>query len=124
MLQLDVVVERALGAEVPLGGDARLQRRPGMGHRLGHAEADRFPQHLGVPQGLVVGMEKQMRVALDEAGDERRPGERDPLGAGGHADWSAGPTAAMRAPRTRTTHPRATLSETPSQTPPGTMTAT
>ena len=91
--ELDVVVERALGAEVALGGDPGAERRRRVRHRAGDAEAERLLQHLVVPQRLVVGMQEEMRVPLDEPGNgasylaasirSRRPAPRPGLGADG-----------------------------------------
>ena len=86
---------------IPAASVARRVR-----HRAGDAEAERLLQHLIVPQRLVVGVQEEMRVPLDEARDERRSRERDPLGAGRRRHARLGTHRLDPLPRTTTTHPR------------------
>jgi hypothetical protein len=57
-----------------------------MGHGLDHAESVRLAQHLIVPERLAVRVQEEVRVALDEPGDQRGAGQLDTRGAGGGAD--------------------------------------
>ena len=65
--QSDVRISGAFGAEVANGGDAGHQRRARVIHGARDAQRQRLAQHLIVPDGLVVGMQQQMRVPLDHA---------------------------------------------------------
>ena len=55
---------------------SRLDDRPG------GAQRERLVQHLIVPQGLVVGVEEEVRMALDHSREQGRAGQIDDLGAG------------------------------------------
>ena len=47
------------------------------------AQRQAFVQHLIVPRSLVVGVEQDVRVAFDQAGQQRGAGQIDDLGVGG-----------------------------------------
>ena len=97
-------IARALGAEVALGGEAGVERALGLDHGARGAQRERLVQHLIVPQGLVVGVEEEVRVALDHAraSGSRREG-RSTCAPAGAARF--GPAAAMRSPSTSTDQP-------------------
>jgi hypothetical protein len=50
------------------------------------AKRQRLVQHLVVPRGLVVRMQKQMRMALDHPGHQRRSFEVDACAASGQRE--------------------------------------
>ena len=89
LLQADVGEARALGAEVALGGEAGIERALGLDDGAGGAQRERLVQHLIVPQGLVVGMQEQVRMALDHSGHQRSAGEVDRARAGGRGQVRA-----------------------------------
>ncbi len=80
-LQLHVGVAGALGAQVPLGGEAAHQGARGVASRAQHPIGRRLLQHLVVPEDLVVGAEQQVRVELDQPGDQGLAGQGDHSGA-------------------------------------------
>ena len=86
LLEADVGVARALGAEVAHRREAGEQRVARVVRRAGDAERERLVQHLIVPRRLVVRMQQQVRVPLDEPGQQRRAGQVDRRRAGGCAD--------------------------------------
>jgi len=69
----------------------------------GGAQGQRLVEHLVIPRCFVVGMEEEMRVAFDEAGEQGFAGQLN-LGCIG---WGvmAGPAASILSPRTRTVQP-------------------
>ena len=67
LLEADVGEARALGAEIALGGEAGIERALGVDDRAGGAERERLVKHLIVPQRLIVGVQEEVRVALDHA---------------------------------------------------------
>ena len=77
LLEPDVGEARALGAEVALGGEAGLERSLGLDDGAGGAQRERLVQHLIVPQRLVVGVEEEVRMALDHAGHQGGAGQVD-----------------------------------------------
>ena len=77
LLEADVGKAGAFGAEVALGGEAGIERALGVDDRARGAQRERLVQHLIVPQGLVVGMEEEVRMALDHPGHAgSRPADR------------------------------------------------
>jgi hypothetical protein len=70
LLEPDVGIAGALGAEVALGGEAGVERALGVDHGARGPECQRLVQDLVVPLGLIVRVQKQMRVAFDHAGDK------------------------------------------------------
>ena len=88
--ELDVVVERALGPKIALGGDARPECGLGVRHRARDAQSERLLEHLVVPQRLVVRVQEEVRVPFDEAGNQGGARERDPLGPCGDRDAGFG----------------------------------
>ena len=61
-----------------------------MGDGAGIAETERLLEHLIVPQGFVVRMKEEVRMAFDQPRQERRARERYPLGAGRRPDPGLG----------------------------------
>ena len=57
-----------------------------MDDRPGGAQRQRLVQHLIVPQRLVIGMEEEVRMALDHARDQGLAGQVDDPGAGRRGD--------------------------------------
>ena len=105
LLQPDVGVAGALGAEVAHRRDAGHQRVARAHRRARHAIGDRLAQHLIVPGRLVVGVQQQVRVALDQARQQRQPGQGDGARRRRAAATSAaGPAATISRPCT-STHP-------------------
>ena len=90
LLEADVGEAGAFGAEVALGGEAGIERPLGLDDRAGGAQRERLVQHLIVPQGLVVGVEEEVRMALDHAGHQGRAGQVDDPGAGGRGEVGPG----------------------------------
>ena len=89
LLEPDVGIARALGAEVALGGEAGLERLVGVDHGAGGAQRERLVQHLIVPLGLVVRVEEEVRMALDHAGHQGRARKVDRARAGGSGEVRA-----------------------------------
>ena len=83
LLELDIGVAGALGAEVAHGGEAGHQGGAQMIDGAGGAQGEALVHHLVVPRGLVVGVEQNVRVAFDQAGQQGRAGQVDHLGVGG-----------------------------------------
>ena len=81
LLEADVRVAGALGAQVPLGGEPGEQGLARMDRGAGRAERQRLLEHLVVPGGLVVGVEEEVGVALDQPGQKCGAGQLDPPGA-------------------------------------------
>ena len=92
--QADVGVARALRAEVAHGCDAGEQRGPRRHHRARGAQRQRLVEDLIVPRRFVVGVQQQVRVALDESGHESQPAQLDHAGAGRTGDRCRGPGGA------------------------------
>jgi hypothetical protein len=65
------------GAEVALGRETSLQRPLGLDDGARGAQRQRLVEHLIVPQGLVVWVEEEVRVALDQAGHQGCAGKVD-----------------------------------------------
>ena len=90
LLETDVGEARAFGAEVALGGEAGIERALGLDDGAGGAQRERLVQHLIVPQGLIVGMQEQVRMALDHAGHEGRARKVDRSSAGRRGEVRTG----------------------------------
>ena len=90
LLQLDIGVAGALGAEVAHGGETGHQRGAQVVDGARGAQSEALMQDLVVPGGLVVGMQHDVRMALDQARHQRGAGQLDGLGAGG-IDAGGGP---------------------------------
>jgi len=82
-LQPHVGIAGALRAEVAHRGEPGAERLTRVVRRARHAERERLVQHLVVPGRLVVGVEQEVRVSLDQPGEQRRARERDPA----HGRW-------------------------------------
>ena len=67
LLEPDVGVAGALGAEIAHAREAGQQLRARMVHRARDAQRERLVEHLIVPRRLVVRMQQQMRVPFDQA---------------------------------------------------------
>src|SRR5574337_1162906 len=85
-LDIDIGVAGAFGAEVAQCGEARQQGGAYVAHRLDRAIRQRFVQYLVVPQRLVVGVQKDVRVRVDQARHQRGAGQVDGLRVGGSVD--------------------------------------
>ena len=90
LLEADVGEARALGAEIALGGEAGDQRASALDDGARGAQRERLVKHLIVPQGLVVRVEEEVRMALDHSGHQRRAGKIDHARAGGRGEVRAG----------------------------------
>ena len=77
MLQAYVGIAGAFCAEITFGGEAGHQSGAGVIDCTDRAECERFVEDLVVPGGFVVGMEEEMAVAFDQAGQQRLVGEGD-----------------------------------------------
>ena len=67
-----------------------VKRALGVVDRAGGAQRQRLVEHLIVPQGLVIGVEEEVAVALDQPGHEGRAGKVDHPGAGGSGEIGPG----------------------------------
>jgi hypothetical protein len=93
-LQAHVGVPGAFGAEVAQGGEAAHQGARGVTAGAERPVGGRLLQHLIVPQRLVVGVQQQVRVQLDQAGDQGLAGQGDDLCVGRRGDLGLGPDRA------------------------------
>ena len=66
-----------------------IERPLGLDDGAGGAQRERLVQHLIVPQGLVVGVQEEVRMALDHAGHQRCAGKVDGPRAGGRGEVRA-----------------------------------
>ncbi len=89
LLQADIGIAGALGAKVAFGGKAGHQGRLGLGDRASGAQGQRFVQDLVVPAGFVIGMQEEVAVALDQAGQHGLARQVDDFGPGGRAEIRA-----------------------------------
>ena len=83
LLEFDIGVAGALGAQIADGGEAGHQGGAQVIDGAGGAQRESFVRHLVVPRSLVVGMQQDVRVAFDQAGQQRGAGQVDDLGVGG-----------------------------------------
>ncbi len=88
--QGDVREARPLGAEVAHGSEARLQGGLRRHHAADRPQLERLFQDLVVPGGLVIGVEEEMRVHLDQPGDQGQSREIDPPRSGRRLDRAGG----------------------------------
>jgi hypothetical protein len=77
LLELDVSVLRALGAEIPDGREAGEECLAQMVGGTGDAQREAFVRDLVVPGRLAIGVQQHMRMAFDEPGRERRARQID-----------------------------------------------
>ena len=80
LFQPDVGITRAFGAQIAQRREPGKQRRPRLCDRARGAKRQRFVQYLIVPLGLVIGMEEQVAVPLDHAGEQGLARQRHRLG--------------------------------------------
>ena len=90
-LERHVGVVGALGTEVAQGREPGEQRRTCLHARAQRAVGDRLPEHLIVPERLVVRVQEQVRVQVHQSRQQRRPGQLDDLGPGGRVHAGRGP---------------------------------
>ena len=83
LLEFDVGVGGALGAEIADGGEARHESGAQVIDGAGGAQGESLVRDLIVPGSFVVGVEQDVGVAFDEAGEQGGAGEVDDLGVGG-----------------------------------------
>ena len=83
LLEFDIGVGGALGAQIADRGEARHEGGAQVIHGARDAQGEAFVSHLIVPRSFVVGVEQDVGVAFDEAGEQRGAGEIDDLGVGG-----------------------------------------
>jgi hypothetical protein len=80
--QPDVGIARALGAEIAHGGEARHQSGARGGDGARGAQRQRLAQHLIVPARFVIGMEEEVRMALDHPRHQGRARQVHDAGPG------------------------------------------
>ncbi len=83
LLELDIGVAGALGAQVAHGGEAGHERGAQVVDGARGAQSEALMRHLVVPDGLVVGMQEDVGMALDQARHQGGARQLDHLGAGG-----------------------------------------
>ena len=83
LLEFDIGVGGAFGAEIADGGEAGHQRGAQVIDGAGGAQGEAFVRDLIVPRRFVVGVEQDVGVAFDQAGEQGGAGEVDDLGVGG-----------------------------------------
>ena len=81
-LETDVGIRGPLRPEIPDCREARLECASQVHGGARDSERERFFQDLIVPGRLVVRMQEDVRVSLDEPGEERRARQIDSLGVG------------------------------------------
>src|SRR5207302_1584106 len=86
LLESDIGVAGAFGAEIADQREAGIQDRAEVVVRPADAQGERFFQNLIVPGRFVVGMQKDVRVRIDQAGEERRVWQIDRAGIGRRLD--------------------------------------
>jgi hypothetical protein len=85
-MRRDVAEARTLRAQVAQRGKARHQCSLGMLRRQNCPVLRRLGQHLLVPQLFVVGVQKDVRVQIHQAGQYCHAGQRDALRVRRHCD--------------------------------------
>ena len=83
LFELHIGVAGALGAQVAHGGEAGHERGAQVVDGARGAQSEALMQDLVVPDGLVVSMQENVRMALDEAWHQGGARQLDDFGAGG-----------------------------------------
>ena len=119
-LQRHVGVLRAFGSQVAQAGEPGEQRRTCLLRGAQRAVGHRLLQYLVVPGGLVVGVQEQVGMRVDQARQQRGPGELDdPCIGGGRQRCPAGPRVYARARRVPAPPSRRAAARPPSKPAPG-----